>query len=251
MSKHLRLTLQRESDCSDEMHVQIREFLKSRTSEKQRINDDVQALYADKTEASLYSEDENKEINLYENQINEIEEQLVKQAKDISEKRRQLDSDKKLQDGKLDELELKKKALGKTEKEREKITRQLNPEPDSLHEFLNETKYAWRDTIGKVIRPELLSQKNLNPQLVGGESSQALYGLEINLNLVEPNEFTKSENQLKQQREVLKKDILNYEEDITRIKTELGKFNKQVSQSEKELSQLGREEDRLNTEKKR
>ncbi|KAB2823628.1 ATP-binding protein [Aliivibrio finisterrensis] len=250
MSKHLRLALQRESDCSDEMHVQIREFLKSRTSEKQRINDDVQALYADKTEASLYSEDENKEINSYENQINEIEEQLVKQAKDISEKRRQFDSDKKLQDGKLDELELKKKALGKTEKEREKITRQLNPEPDSLHEFLNETKYAWRDTIGKVIRPELLSQKNLNPQLVGGESSQALYGLEINLNLVEPNEFTKSENQLKQQREVLKKDILNYEEDITRIKTELGKFNKQVSQSEKELSQQGREEDRLNTEKK-
>ncbi|NCO44998.1 MAG: ATP-binding protein, partial [Vibrio sp.] len=106
------------------------------------------------------------------------------------------------------------------EKEREKITRQLNPEPDSLHEFLNDTKDSWRDTIGKVIRPELLNQKNLNPQFVDG--SQALYGLEINLNLVEQNEFTKSENQLKQQREALKKDILNYEEDITRIKTELG-----------------------------
>ncbi|KYN26170.1 hypothetical protein AUQ44_13580 [Vibrio cidicii] len=80
--------------------------------------------------------------------------------------------------------------------------------------------------------------------------SQALYGLEINLNLVEQNEFTKSENQLKQQREALKKDILNYEEDITRIKTELGKLNKQVSQSEKDLSQLGREEEGLKNEKK-
>ncbi|MDF5466813.1 ATP-binding protein [Vibrio parahaemolyticus] len=248
MSEHLRLAQQRQNDRSDEMHVQIREFLKSRASEKQRINDDIQAFYDDKTKASLYSEDENKEISSYENQISEIDEQLVKQAIYISEKREQLDTDTKLRDGKLDELDLKKKALGKAEKEREKITRQLNPEPDSLHEFLNDTKDSWRDTIGKVIRPELLNQKNLNPQFVDG--SQALYGLEINLNLVEQNEFTKSENQLKQQREALKKDILNYEEDITRIKTELGKLNKQVSQSEKDLSQLGREEEGLKNEKK-
>lgn len=250
MSEHLRLAQQRQNDRSDEMHVQIREFLKSRASEKQRINDDIQALYEDKTKASLYSEDENKEISSYENQISEIDEQLVKQAIYISEKREQLDNDTKLRDGKLDELDLKKKALGKVEKEREKITRQLNPDPDSLHEFLNDTKDSWRDTIGKVIRPELLSQKNLNPQFVDGDGSQALYGLKINLNLVEPNEFTKSENQLKQQREVLKKDILNYEEDITRIKAKLGKFNKQVSQTEKDLSQLGREEERLKVEKK-
>lgn len=119
-----------------------------------------------------------------------------------------------------------------------------------MHEFLNDTKDCWRDTIGKVIRPELLRQKNLNPQLLDGNGSQALYGLEINLNLVEPNEFTKSETQLKQQRDVLKKDIFNYEEDITRIKTELGNLNKQVSQSKTELSQLGREEESLKVERK-
>nr|WP_208767192.1 ATP-binding protein [Vibrio cidicii] len=168
MSEHLRLAQQRQNDRSDEMHVQIREFLKSRALEKQRINDDIQAFYDDKTKASLYSEDENKEISSYENQISEIDEQLVKQAIYISEKREQLDTDTKLRDGKLDEFDLKKKALGKAEKEREKITRQLNPEPDSLHEFLNDTKDSWRDTIGKVIRPELLNQKNLNPQFVDG-----------------------------------------------------------------------------------
>ncbi|HDY7676661.1 TPA: ATP-binding protein [Vibrio vulnificus] len=250
MYEHLRLSQQKQNDRSDEMHVQIREFLKNRASEKQRINDDIQALYDDKTKASSYSEDENKDIHSYENQISEIEEQLARKVTEISEKREELDSDTKLRDGKLDELKFKKDALAKAEVEREKITRQLNPEPDSLHEFLNDTKDCWRDTIGKVIRPELLRQKNLNPQLLDGNGSQALYGLEINLNLVEPNEFTKSENQLKQQRDVLKKDIFNYEEDITRIKTELGNLNKQVSQSKTELSQLGREEESLKVERK-
>ncbi|BCG17524.1 hypothetical protein HLBS07_13760 [Vibrio alginolyticus] len=250
MYEHLRLSQQKQNDRSDEMHVQIREFLKNRASEKQRINDDIQALYDDKTKASSYSEDESKDIHSYENQITEIEEQLAKKVTEISEKREELDSDIKLRDGKLDELQFKKDALAKAEVEREKITRQLNPEPDSLHEFLNDTKDSWRNTIGKVIRPELLSQKNLNPQLLDGNGSQALYGLEINLNLVEPNEFTKSENQLKQQRDVLKKDIFNYEEDVTRIKTELGKLNNQVSQSKTELSQLGREEESLKVERK-
>ncbi|QIZ76385.1 ATP-binding protein [Ferrimonas lipolytica] len=68
------------------------------------------------------------------------------------------------------------------------------PKDNSLLKFLREEQPDWCNSIGKVIRPELLSRNDLKP-VVAAQTS-GLYGIALELDRVDPPEYAQDEAQL-------------------------------------------------------
>lgn len=88
------------------------------------------------------------------------------------------------------------------------------PKDGSLLHFLRTQMPDWTETIGKIIRPELLQNKDLKPSVT--EDNASAFGLVIELKEVDAPEYTKSETYLVEQvrraSEALSLELLSKEE---------------------------------------
>jgi hypothetical protein len=71
-----------------------------------------------------------------------------------------------------------------TEKHRQ-LADALAPEEGTFQHWLDRTIPDWTGTIGKVIRPDLLSRRGLSPKRSNGDEN-ALFGVELNLDRLDP-----------------------------------------------------------------
>ncbi len=111
------------------------------------------------------------------------------------------------------ELKNKKIELHSCQQQHQQCQKRLRPDPGSLHYFLDNTVEGWERNIGRVIAPELLESKDLNPQ--HSESAQAnFYGLELNLDVLADRETLITDKTLLEQQE---KDLFDR---LTRVEEE-------------------------------
>ncbi|AEG00722.1 ATP-binding protein [Methylomonas methanica] len=78
------------------------------------------------------------------------------------------------------ELKDKKAELKRARERHAECQRRLQPEPGSLQYYLEQEAEGWQQNIGRVIAPELLDHKGLEPQW-SGQANRDFYGLSINL----------------------------------------------------------------------
>ncbi len=98
------------------------------------------------------------------------------------------------------ELRSKKVELHSYQQQYKQCLKRLRPETGSLHYFLDNEVEGWERNIGRVIAPELLESKGLNPQ--HSEFAQAnFYGLDINLDALAARENQTTDKALLEQQE--------------------------------------------------
>lgn len=107
--------------------------------------------------------------------------------------------------------------------EQNKIKSKL--ESGSLFDFLTENAPGFESDIGKVIKPEILVMKGLNPSF--DESNNNIFGLTINLDGIEPPELM-SKNSLHDRITRLDELIANEDESIVKSERSLEKINTSI-----------------------
>jgi hypothetical protein len=105
----------------------------------------------------------------------------------------------------------------------------------SLFDYLQENAPEFASTIGKVIKPEILAMKGLDPSF--DESSNTIYGLSINLDGIDSTvELNKSE--LHAKIAALDESIVQIDNEIELNDAEVGRLNGNVRSLEGRLSRL-------------
>jgi len=94
----------------------------------------------------------------------------------------------------------------------------------SLLEFLEQKKYDWKNTIGKVVRKEFLLRNDLIPTIETGDN---LYGLSVQLDDLKTLQLSKSD---------LDEEKKSKEQQLENLKNEIQKFNDSI-QVEKDKKQ--------------
>ncbi|WP_051201806.1 ATP-binding protein [Ferrimonas senticii] len=90
---------------------------------------------------------------------------------------------------------------------------QLNPKAGSLQQFLDDSEIAdWKQTIGSLLSPQLLSRTDLSPEWLG-DGLQSLYGVKLDLApLQHNNPLARNEAQLREQLAELEAQIQQHAE---------------------------------------
>jgi hypothetical protein len=145
----------------------------------------------------------------------------------------------------------KNKILDTLQSKIEAISKQRYPVRGSLKEFLNSSGLAWRENIGKIIRPELLLNTKLSPELYAEVDLNNIFGISVNLDNVLSQDAALSDQILSEQLENLKLDVSLADDEVQLIETHLKEINAEIKKSEVQIQELNRKENHVKEEKKR
>lgn len=134
------------------------------------------------------------------------------------------------------ELKNKKSEHQSTQLLHKQCLKRLSPEAGSLQDFLDHEVEGWQQNIGRVIAPELLESKDLNPRQV--ESAQLhFYGLDINLDaLADRENLVIDKASLEQQEKDLFTRLNSLEEEQKQLEVSLVAANKNRERCKNEVS---------------
>ena len=117
----------------------------------------------------------------------------------------------------------------------EKINQLLYPGEGSLLEFLRKNVEGWEQTLGKVVRPELLERADLAPQAAGDSAS--LFGVSLVTEVLDTPDYAHDEQALKQRLADAQGRLEQALEQQNECETLLGKANEEVRNAELALTQ--------------
>ncbi|CRI66258.1 conserved hypothetical protein [Thiocapsa sp. KS1] len=91
--------------------------------------------------------------------------------------------------------------VGQRQAQREDVQRLLYPGRHSLLEFLRSEQPGWEEQLGRVIEPTLLQRADLKPALIE-PTQEALFGVRLDLSVIDPPEHAASETDLRRRLEL-------------------------------------------------
>lgn len=222
-------------------------FFNRRRDEKQLLNDEKFALKDKINLASQYTPQEQEDIDGLKKSIDECDERTDAAVNTYNQKLKvKTEIESKISDLKLELGAVDNELKAKTER-RTNILKVLNPEDGTLLYFLEEQSIEWRESIGKVIRPDLLQTKGLSPSL--GELTDSIYGLKLDLDKVSESEFLKDRDLLVKESEELKVQIDALEKEHDRLTNGHKNLLEELSLANGEIQKSLREMQRLRDEK--
>lgn len=115
------------------------------------------------------------------------------------------------------------------------INQLLYPGQGSLLEFLRQHVNDWEQTLGKVIRPELLDRTDLAPQYK--EANTTLFGVSLATSALPTPDYAHSEAQLKQQLAAAQASLAEALEEQNRCEARLASASEEVRNAELEVTQ--------------
>lgn len=208
-----RHTKRRELD-SDRVRLETRRDNPGQTSEEQRqIRDAEQAL-------SLLKEDQE---TLQENRTKAIS------------KREQARSDRSAAQERLKNAE---DSVERLDSEFEELQKHLTPDTDSWLAKLRVDDPRWGDGLAKVINPELVMRKDLNPVLSGTDTN-TLLGWSLETEHLPTPPFAASEGQIQARLEEKDQERRRARKALDEAEAHAGKCNNRYSEIGQELEQIG------------
>ncbi|WP_394129525.1 ATP-binding protein [Shewanella maritima] len=143
-----------------------------------------------------YTEEEKMRLAVLDERIT-----LADEEQEVcNDKVERLFSEEKKQRAKRDQaneaLRLAGIKVNEAEQQKDELEHMLFPQSHTLLEFLRKESQGWEQTIGKVIAPELLHRSDLHPR-VNAENAAGLFGVELDLNMLEVPEYAHSEQELR------------------------------------------------------
>ncbi|WP_318493356.1 ATP-binding protein [Photobacterium leiognathi] len=133
-------------------------------------------------------------INL---KIGDLRNELEAKNNQIHESNQEINQLESLHRDKLSEIDSLDKSTRSYQLKIDEINEMLDPQPGTFASFLSKNVPGWRQTFGKTVSPEVLSNKKLSPTLTNNfaEVSDLLYGVELNTASI-ISELSKEDGQL-------------------------------------------------------
>ena len=122
-------------------------------------------------------EDARKDVDAHRSRYNEA----LKNREPLQTERTAVVADVKKADDEIDRLSLSKSGI---EKKREALELSRNPSDGTLLAFLRQQRPDWGDTIGRILREDLLVRTDLGPKDSG--LTETVFGIDLDLTDVEP-----------------------------------------------------------------
>jgi len=208
----------------------------------------AQAKVAEKSIGPTEEENKRLEIALFDidNKDAEIEAQ---------EKRRQESDDAQCEAANATDQAQQAFSTARTRVEKEKravdnLRKLLFPISGTLLGRLRENDPTWVNTVGKIIRPELLERSDLGPTF--SIANNLLYGWELNLHKIDQPEFAQDEESLKQRfyeqesRRKLSEDVEQEKgKELEQARTQLQAAEAVLNVEQRKFKQLQQERDTL------
>jgi hypothetical protein len=195
---------QKQDQKSDALRELEQQFVQRRQEGVERFQASNMALQLKRSEFNgqltgiTYTEAENQALDLLGERIAQAEEQreaIEVQLAELSQKERLT---KREQDEAEERRRLAAKRVHEIESERQALNQMLYPGHHSLLEFLRKEHAGWENTLGKVLRPELLQRSDLKPTL-SADAAETFYQVNLDLAAIETPEYARSEQELNQQ----------------------------------------------------
>ncbi|WP_036247425.1 ATP-binding protein [Methylobacter sp. BBA5.1] len=127
-------------------------------------------------------------------------------------------------------LKNKKAQLRQYQQQHETCLKRLQPAEGSLQHFLEQEVEGWQQTIGRVIAPDLLEHKGLNPTVMPGVEP-SFYGLSLDLEALAGRELETTKAALQAEEQALFKKIEEAQADIERTEANLNAASATLEQS--------------------
>ncbi len=238
--------LERINEVQEELSREQDSIRDSCTPELEKLSDDI-AKAKQESQHSFITAKEGTDVDLAEAKVTEIK----RLKSDASSNLKSADSELKvLRDHQRECNTRLSKAARKAEDEaarRDEILKRCTPEKGSILAELRDKDPLWHKTIGRVIRPELLSRKDLSPHFIS-ESGGEILGWQIDIDRIENPEWATT---IEDQELQLKKceDALDHAlSDKKKCTSELDKSNKAFFERESGCNELTRKLGRLEQE---
>ncbi len=127
-------------------------------------------------------------------------------------------------------LKNKKAQLRQYQQQHETCLKRLQPAEGTLHHFLEQEVDGWQQTIGRVIAPDLLEHKGLNPTVMPGIEPH-FYGLNLDLEALAGRELEATKTALQAEEQALFKKLEEAKADIARTEASLSAASATLEQS--------------------
>ncbi len=167
-----------------------------RDMESNAASDLIDAKVAVERAGNLTS-DEHKELEGYQQQINELRDEIDQENRNLNSANEQVTSLSRSHQDLLTDIDSTKKTKVTYQNKITQIQEILNPASNTLAAFLNKEVPEWKSTWGKTINPSLLSNTKLAPAW-GNDSEHSqhlIHGVELDLSSVS-SELAREEEQL-------------------------------------------------------
>lgn len=242
-------TEQRLLEKSDEFASKMEAVSEDRALLSKSLSEELNNCRVQYEIAGKYTDTEDSELKELSSKVESLKNYVIY---DIAQKKSTCEAEvrdaKVAREDLLQQIKRLKKKLEDTEERRVEITRQLNPDDGTVRSFLNKNIVDWRESIGKVLRPELLSFRTLSPEVSDDAETNSIFGLCINLENVVPPEEALSDDILNQRREELGREIENIKSDIGAVEKKANDQNKSIEKLKLQADGLVREEHRIKKE---
>lgn len=143
-----------------------------------------------------YTEEEKLSLAIFDERIHRADEE----QESCNAKVERLSSDERKLRAKRDQaneaLRIATLRVNERQTALDELHHMLFPQSHTLLEFLRKEAQGWEQSLGKVIAPELLHRTDLHPSLVS-ESSEAFFGVHLDLKAIDVPEYAASEQELR------------------------------------------------------
>lgn len=175
-------------------------------------------------------------LNQLNNEIQSLDDSIYQHEENLSQLENKLNIAKQENEQAQSSYNHSKQQVNQALEQLEALTQQLNPNTQSWLYHLRQSDSDWQNTLAKVIKPELLFNANLNPELIDKHNS--LFGWQLDLSSLPSAEIALTIEQLKL-------NIDKQQHDITLAETSLKEKESIAKKSQTALQALKKERESL------
>ena len=179
-------------------------------------------------------------IELAQQQRQHLSKQLEQQLQQLTQRqqtRQQAD----------EALTLARRQLSQAEAHCRALYAQRDPETGSLRYYLRSQQPGWEQTLGKVLREDLLTRSDLSPQPAAQNSSQ-LFNLTLDLNAIDLPDYAQEETALAEAIERAEYQTAQQAQQMREAEQTLHQANEAVKTQQQQVDQLRHERDQADQE---
>ncbi|SFX66365.1 ATP-binding protein [Marinospirillum alkaliphilum] len=203
----------RQEDITDQLAE-----LKARLQGSQLTDSEIQALELAQARLEQAQQD-------HRNQMQQVS-LLDQELRQLQQARQQLD----------EQLRNLRQSVSQVDQQLRELHRQRDPEQGSLRHYLRFHQPGWEQSLGKVLRADLLERNDLAPQLLPAGEAR-IFDLQLDLNAIELPDYAQDEVALLQMIEAAEQQMARLQQQLQQLEKQLAEQNRLVEQQQQKLDQ--------------
>ncbi|SFC03537.1 Protein of unknown function [Marinospirillum celere] len=221
------------SRLQQEQELQVTENQTLFQEQLDEMTEQLAAIRA-REKVSQLNEEELEKLELAQARVEQAQQQLQVHSKTLEALRQEAETSKEKRRQASEQLTQLRQQLSLAEARQRELERQKDPEQGTLRHFLRAHQPGWEQSLGKVLRSDLLERSDLSPQQVAGDE-QRLFNLQLDLNAIELPDYARDEQELLLALEAATHRVADLQADSQASEKHLAECNLDVKQREEAL----------------